>query len=112
MSIRDSIADRVKTGNLSEFLLEDPEWVGNYPGIWEILARQVWKGQQIQSGRLVIYCENEKVFLCLCDKESRQICFCAGDSVSEALESLERQLQSGKADWRKDSRSKWDQKRT
>ncbi len=105
MSIREAIAEKVKTGNLEEFLLEDREFGGSYPGIWDVIARQVWKGQAIKAGRLIVYCERGKVFLCLCDKESSQVCFCAGDSVDEALLALERQLQDGTADWRKDKRA-------
>lgn len=105
MSIRKGIGGRVKPDNLGEFLCEDGEFGEQYPGIWEVLARQMYEGNPIKVGRLILYCEPGRVYLCLCDKESGQVAFCSGSSVDEALVSLEGQLQAGTADWRKDKRA-------
>ena len=74
----------------------------DYPGIFEILATSRRKGKVRETGRLSLSVDCGKACLCLTSKEAGVCAFYRAEGFSEALEGLERQLQAGTADWRKD----------
>lgn len=104
MSIIDKIASGGNRNGVGEFTVEGGEFQEEYPGLFEVLARDKSRGKDRQTGRLVMYTEIGKAVLCLCDRETGQVCFYAADGLSEALRGLERALQAGSADWRRDKR--------
>lgn len=92
-----------KSGNVD--LGCDPGSFGDlYPGIFEIIATQRFKGKERKMGRLSISVNCGKAVVCLNSKEAGKCAFYKADSIGEALEGLERHLQAGDADWRDD---KW-----
>lgn len=104
MSIMDGITEPVKVSQDDDVLVEDGVFGDQYPGLLEFLSRIRWKGENRQPGRLIVYCEAGKGCVCLSDKHTRQVAFYVADTIAEALEGVERQLQAGKCDWRKDKR--------
>lgn len=106
MSILDKVTDAGKHDAEADLNLDDSEFGEEFPGLFEFLARRRYKGQDRLTGRLVIYTEPEKACICLCDKHTSQVCFYTSDSVNGALEGLEKQLQAGRCDWRRDRRAR------
>lgn len=107
MSILDSISSGGQPEELGEYGLAECEFASQYPGIFEFLARQMYQGQERQLARLLVYAEHGKATLCLLERHSAQIGFHVAESLSEALEGLEKRLQQGTMDWRPDKKQKW-----
>lgn len=105
MSVLDQIKEPPSRGPEAEFAFDDEEFSQRWPGIFEILARQYYQGKERAVGRLILYSEPEKATLVLCDRETGQVAFYAASTFVAALEGLEKALQNGGADWRKDKRS-------
>ena len=104
MSILDNVGSFVKTEPDAEFLTEDEAFDTEFPGIFEFLARIMVNGVKRRPGRLIIYFEAGKAHFCLSDKHTGSCAFHAAESVAEGLEGLEKRLQAGSMDWRKDKR--------
>jgi len=104
MSVLDFVPGKGDSSNGSEFACEGGGFDDSYPGLFEIIARQRYKGNLRKTGKLLIFVDNGKASLCVTDVAGGQIAFYKSDSVGEALEGLERALQSGKVDWRPDRR--------
>lgn len=105
MSVVDKIGVPVKPDDEKEFLIEDDAFQEQFPGLFEVLCRCKYQGHPRVTGRLILFAELDRATLCLCDKQSGQVCFFTSKGFNEALEGLERALQAGKADWRADKRS-------
>lgn len=105
MSILDNVGSYVKPPPDAEFLAEDENFSTEYPGIFEFLCRIKVNGQNRRPGRLIIYFDSGKAHLCLSDKHTGSCAFHASESVEEALLGVEKRLQAGSMDWRKDKRS-------
>lgn len=107
MSILDNVGAPATPQPDQEYLIEDGDFQQQYPGIFEFLARVKYNGRDRKPGRLILYYEPEKAFLCLSDKESGSVAFHAADGLNEALEGLEVRLQAGGVDWRADKRKRY-----
>lgn len=107
MSILDSIKKPVKAGPDNPLNVVDDPFQEDFPGIFEVLACARHLGKDRETGRLIVYTEPGKAMLCLCDKDTEQVAFYACGTIQEALEGLERSLQSGSVDWRKDKRARY-----
>lgn len=107
MSILSKISKPVKAGPDNPLTVVDDPWADDFPGIFEVLAVARFEGKDRQTGRLIIYTEPGKAMCCLCDKETEQVAFYASESIVGALEGLERALQNGSVDWRKDKRARY-----
>lgn len=105
MSILDKVPERVKGNDESEFCLGECSFQGDYPGIWEFLARQRYKGENRQTGKLVLFTEPGKATVCLIDRQTGQVSFFTSEALDEAFLGCEKALQSGNLDWRKDKRA-------
>ena len=75
-------------------------WGGEYPSIFEVLARMEYKGKKRKLGRLSVKCDAGSATLTLYDQETNKVCFYTDVTITEALRGLERALLEGKADWR------------
>lgn len=104
MSVLDNVPDKAGPNNGAEFACEGGGFEDQFPGLFEIIARQRYQGNLRKTGKLLIFCDCGKASLCVTDVASGQIAFYKSDSLQAALEGLERALQSGKADWRPDKR--------
>lgn len=107
MSILSNVGGGVNPSEDEEYLLSDEVFSGDYPGLFEFLARVRIGGQDRKPGRLIIWCEPGKAHICLSDKHTGSVAFHAAVGVTEALEGAERRLQDGKLDWRKDKRKRY-----
>jgi hypothetical protein len=107
MSVLDNIQDGGSSVKESEFTLESDPFGDDYPGIFEVLCRQKYAGEARQTGRLIIYSEPGKGCCCLCDKQQRIVAFHIADGLTAALEGLEKRLQEGSLDWRRDKRARY-----
>lgn len=107
MSILDNVGAPGGPGPESEYINEDEAFQEEFPGIFEFLARVRYHGNDRLPGRLIVYYEPGKASLCLSDKQSGSVAFHAGEGVQEALEGLERRLQGGTVDWRKDKKARY-----
>lgn len=90
-----------------EYLFSDDLFSAEFPGLYEYLARVLVAGKSRAASRLIVYGEAGRVCLCLTDPHSAQVAFHSGEGFSEALEALERRLQEGKVDWRKDRKARY-----
>lgn len=106
MSIIDKIKSKSQEVARDGLLIADDPFGDDYPGIFEMLVRVAYKGKPRQSGRLVLYAEPNRATLCLVDVDAGMVTFYTSDTFGEALAGLERALQAGSCDWRKDKRSR------
>lgn len=105
MSILDRVPVVAKADSETEFCLPECDFHSLYPGLWEFMARQMYRGEARQTGKVVIFTEQGKATLCLIDRETGQVAFYTSDSLEQALCGSEEALQSGKLDWRKDKKA-------
>lgn len=105
MSILDKIPERSKVDDSREFALPECSFSGEYPGLWEFVARSAYQGNPRQTGKLVIFTDGSKASLCLIDRFSAQVAFFTADSLDEALRGCEKALAEGKLDWRQDKKA-------
>lgn len=96
---------RDKVGK-TDFIVQEDSFASDYPGIFEMLARRAYQGKDRKPGRLILYAETDRATMVLCDVDSGNVTFYAAETFSEALEGLEKALQAGSCDWRKDKRSR------
>lgn len=104
MSILNDVAKNVKTDVGGDFLHEDENFGTEFPGIFEVLARNRFEGEDRKVGRLILYFEKGHAALCLSDKHTGQVAFIVSECIQSCLELLERKLQDGSVDWRKSKR--------
>ncbi|GAG73556.1 unnamed protein product [marine sediment metagenome] len=104
MSVLDHVPGKGDSSNGSEYACEGGGFEDEYPGIYEIIARQRYQGNLRKTGKLLIFVDCGKASLCVTDVAGVQIAFYKAESISEALSGLERALQAGKVDWRPDRR--------
>lgn len=97
--------DRDKVAKTDFIVLED-DFAETYPGVFEILTRREYQGKARKPGRLILYAEQDRATLVLCDVDAGNVTFYASETFSEALVGLEGALQEGSCDWRKDKRSR------
>lgn len=107
MSILPKLDDVSRQGANREYLHYDEECQGEYPGLFEFLTKVLVEGHPRPASRLVVYYEEDKACLLLTDPHTCQILFHHDDSFHEALTSLEKRLQAGTTDWRKDKKSRY-----
>lgn len=107
MSILDRVPERSKTGESPEFALGECDFAREYPGLWEFVARQMYKGEARATGKLVIFADSGKASLCLIDRCTGQVAFYTADRLDEALRGSERALQEGTLDWRQDKKASY-----
>lgn len=105
MSILDKIPERAKTDSGDEFALPECGFSGEYPGLWEFVARQAYQGNPRQTGKLVIFTDGSKASLCLIDRFSGQVAFYTADTLDEAVRGAEKALADGSLDWRQDKKA-------
>lgn len=105
MSILDRVPERRKTETPDEFALAECDFRQTYPGLWEFIARQVYKGEARATGKLVIFADSGKATVCLIDRCTSQVAFFTEESLDGALSGSERALQEGSLDWRQDKKA-------
>ena len=107
MVILPSRDDPSTPGQTCEYLLLDEYWQGEYPAIFEFLSRVVVDGHPRQPSRLVVYYEEAKACMCLTDPFTGKILFHSDEGLHEAFTSLEKRLQAGTSDWRRDKKARY-----
>ncbi len=107
MSIIGKLKQSRQEVETSDSLLVDDGFGEEYPGIFEMLTRVKYQGEPRKPGRLIMYAEPNRATLVLCDVEAGMVTFYAKEGFSDALAGLERALQDGSADWRRDKRSRF-----
>ncbi len=104
MSILDGISRDAKPHDGEEYLHPDEGFSGEFPGLYEFLARVKVNGSERKPGKLIVYYEQGRANLCLTDAHTGQVAFHVGETVQDALEGAEMRLQASKMDWRKSKR--------
>lgn len=104
MSVLDHVPAKGESSNGAEYACDGGGFDDDYPGLYEIIARQRYKGNLRKTGKLLIFVDCGKASLCVTDVAGGQIAFYKSNSIGEALTGLEQALQSGKVDWRPDRR--------
>ena len=107
MSILDKVPERDKTDEAGEFCLDECSFKEDYPGLWEFLARQRYRGDARQTGKLVLCTDSGKATVCLIDRQTGQVAFFTAAALDETLLGAEKALQGGTLDWRKDKRASY-----
>lgn len=105
-SVLDQLAESSVNSGKGEYAAKGGFLQDTFPSIWEILARQEWKGRKRALGRLVVYCEPGCVSLCLSDRHTGQVAFHTAADGQEAFEGLEARLAAGEVDWRPDRKGR------
>jgi hypothetical protein len=106
MSVLDNVRKTEAEVNATGFLVQECDWSGQYPGIFEMITRRTYEGKHRKVGRLIMYAEPNRATLVMCDVDSGLVTFYAKETFEEALAGLEESLQAGTCDWRKDKRSR------
>lgn len=103
-----SVIAKIPSGDDSrgdgEYGVQEDTFQDEYPGIFEMIARIQYLGKARKPARLLIFLDDDKASLCLTDKATGKMCFYKSNTFAEALCGLERALQAGTVDWRKDRR--------
>lgn len=107
MSILDRVPERDKSSEDGEFCLDECGYQEEFPGLWEFLVRQRYKGAARQTGKLVVFTESGKATVCLIDRQTGQVSFFTSKTLDEAIRGTEKALQEGTLDWRKDKRASY-----
>lgn len=107
MSVLDRVPRGTQSNDSDEHAFSECDFATEFPGLWEFIARQRYEGNPRATGRLLIYADNGKATLCLMDRWTGQVAFYASDNVSAALVGVERGLQAGTLDWRKDKKGSY-----
>jgi hypothetical protein len=107
MSVLDSMSKGRQEVKDTGILIGEDSFGDDYPGIFELLTRVSYQGKARKAGRLILYAEQNRATLVLCDVEDGNVTFYASESFGEALEGLEKALQAGSCDWRRDKRSRF-----
>ena len=107
MSIIGKLKQSRKDIVAGDSLLVEDFFAEQYPGIFEMITLVKYQGEDRKPGRLILYAEPNRATLVLCDREAGMVTFYAKEGFADALEGLERALQDGSADWRKDKRSRF-----
>ncbi len=107
MSVVAKIGVGVKRDEAAEFAVEECGFAEEYPGLWEFIARQRYKGEARATGKLVFFVEGGKATLCLIDRCTAQVAFFTSETLGEVLVGAEKALQAGSLDWRLDKKAKW-----
>lgn len=89
-----------------EYAVDDDGFGEQYPGLFEIIARVRWEGKRRKTGKILFFVDQGKASLCLSDVHTGQVAFYKSNGFLEALEGLERALQEGTVDWRRDRRAR------
>lgn len=105
MSILDHVPSPDKADANAEMCVAECDFATTYPGLWEFLARQMYKGTPRATGKLVFFTEPEKVTVCLIDRCTGQVAFYTSETVDGALSGSDEALRSGTLDWRKDKKA-------
>jgi hypothetical protein len=103
-----SVFSKMKIGdvlsNVNEYGCDDAGFGEEFPGIFEVIARQRWEGNVRKMGKLLLFVDAGQATLRLTGAEEGVVAFYKKDSFGEALNALEADLQAGDVSWRKD---KW-----
>lgn len=79
----------------------DSLFVLGHPTLMSYLNDVVYEtGERRRTSTLTIFCEGGRMKLCLSDRDTNRTAWATGESLEDALASLELQLESGRADWR------------
>lgn len=77
-------------------------WNSMYPGLCLLLSAERFPdGKARETSTLLIFCADGYVKLCLNERHAGETAWSSGRSLEEALESMERGLQAGSLQWRK-----------
>jgi hypothetical protein len=106
MGVLDKIRKTDQEVNATGYLVQECDFSLQYPGIFEMITRRTYEGKHRDVGRMIMYAEPNRATLVMCDVASGLVTFYAKETFSEALEGLEKALQDGTCDWRKDKRSR------
>lgn len=79
---------------------EDVAFQNRYPALFEYLTLAWEAGAARKTATATLFSEEGRFKICLNDRESGCTAWCAGETVLEALDSLEGHLRAGDADWR------------
>lgn len=79
----------------------DSQFSSTYPALYEYLCVPPDEMDlSSPTASLTVFSEDGQIKLCLNDRYTGTVCFCAGLTLTEVLQTLDGLLQSGKADWR------------
>lgn len=100
MSIIDDAGVGVKRIKGQEFECEDELFQGEFPGLYEWMARILLKGKVREGASLTVKYKDGGVSLCLSAFSESLVGWHQGKTVQESMEALEKRLQAGNVDWR------------
>lgn len=80
----------------------DDPWVsGTFPSLWEYLSVSAWPdGGARVTATVTVFVEGGRVKVCLSDRENDRSAWSTGETLEEAVLSLESALASDTVEWR------------
>ena len=71
------------------------------PTVWEFLSVELVDGKARQRSTLSVWVSDGQLTLCLNERDSGMSLYAGGDTLEEAVRTLERRLTSDSPEWRK-----------
>lgn len=76
-------------------------WGDQFPVLFDYLTATTWEGgEPRETANLTLFWQDGMFKVCIHDKDLNRVLFVAGASVLEALSRADRDIESGRADWR------------
>lgn len=91
-----------KSGPSSGRQAEDKFIEGLFPTLWEYLSADAWPdGSERETSTVTMFVEQGMVKVCLSDRANDRSAWSSGETLEEAVLSLEGALAADRTDWRK-----------
>lgn len=100
MGIIDEAGVGVKRAEGQEYECDDADFVAEFPGIYEWMCRVLLNGKVRVGASLTVKYRDGGCSLCLSSETEKLVGWHQGKTLQEALEGLEKRLQSNTVDWR------------
>lgn len=101
-SVFENLQEVSGNGQHAEFAFEPGDFGDQYPGIWELLSRQVFKGKPCKTCTVQIFAQDSLATICVQDRHRLRKGFKSAEGVTEAFQVLEIALWKEDVQWRSD----------
>lgn len=101
-SVFENLQEVTGNGHSREFAFAPDGFGDEFPGLNELLSRQLLQGKPVRTCTLQIFAQDCRACCCVQDRHRARKGFKSGESVTEALTAFEKALWSQTVEWRSD----------
>jgi len=101
-SVFEKLQEVSGNGSSAEFAFGSGGFGDEYPGLNELVSRQLLQGKPVKTCTLQIFAQDGRAVVCVQDRHRSRKGFKSGESVSEALTAFEKALWAETVEWRSD----------